>query len=54
MKEKEVIIGSSKIDARYRITLTSPIPKIIGAEKGDLIIFKRARLMDEFILKCRK
>jgi len=39
ISEEETIFGSSKIDERYRITLTKPITKILGIEKGDLIVF---------------
>jgi bifunctional DNA-binding transcriptional regulator/antitoxin component of YhaV-PrlF toxin-antitoxin module len=41
-KEKGVIVGSSRVDLRYRITLTKPVPEILSIESGDLIVFRRS------------
>jgi len=38
---EEIIVGTSKVDKRYRVTLTKPIPKLLKIGPGDLIIFKR-------------
>ena len=39
MGNDEIVLGTSKIDPRYRITLIQPLPKILDVEVGDLIIF---------------
>ncbi len=36
---KEIILGTSKIDPRFRITLIQPIPKVLKVDIGDLIVF---------------
>ena len=39
MQDKETILGTSKIDPRYRITLIQPIPELLDVSVGDLIVF---------------
>ena len=41
LNSKETILGTSKVDPRYRITLVKPIPKILEVKVGDLIVFIR-------------
>lgn len=36
---KEIILGTSKIDPRFRVTLVQPIPKLLNVRVGDLIVF---------------
>lgn len=36
---KEIIVGTSKIDPRFRITLVQPVPKLLNVGIGDLIVF---------------
>jgi hypothetical protein len=36
---KEIILGTSKIDPRFRITLVQPVPKLLNVGVGDLIVF---------------
>lgn len=36
---KEIILGTSKIDPRFRVTLIQPVPKLLNVEIGDLIVF---------------
>jgi hypothetical protein len=36
---KEIILGTSKIDPRFRITLVQPVPKLLNVDVGDLIVF---------------
>lgn len=35
------MLGTSKVDPRYRITLVQPIPELLGVNVGDLIVFVR-------------
>lgn len=35
----EIVLGTSKVDPRYRITLVQPIPELLGVKAGDLIVF---------------
>lgn len=42
-EEKETILGTSKIDPRYRVTLIQPVPKLLDVEVGDLIVFVKDR-----------
>lgn len=39
MRGSETVLGTSKVDPRFRITLVQPIPDILGVRAGDLIIF---------------
>jgi len=39
MRGSETVLGTSKVDPRFRITLVQPIPDILGVKAGDLIIF---------------
>lgn len=41
MSDSETVLGTSKVDPRYRITLVQPIPELIRAKVGDLIVFVR-------------
>lgn len=41
MSGGETVLGTSKVDPRYRITLVQPIPELIRAKVGDLIVFVR-------------
>lgn len=36
---KEIILGTSKIDPRFRVTLIQPVPKLLNVDIGDLIVF---------------
>jgi len=36
---RETVLGTSKVDPRYRITLVQPIPELLGVNVGDLIVF---------------
>ncbi|MDD5473973.1 MAG: hypothetical protein PHU34_07470 [Candidatus Methanoperedens sp.] len=36
---KEIILGTSKIDPRFRVTLVQPVPKLLNVGIGDLIVF---------------
>jgi bifunctional DNA-binding transcriptional regulator/antitoxin component of YhaV-PrlF toxin-antitoxin module len=51
--KKEIIIGTSTIDPRYRITLIKPIPEFLDADIGDLIVFVKDD-KDNIILKPSK
>jgi bifunctional DNA-binding transcriptional regulator/antitoxin component of YhaV-PrlF toxin-antitoxin module len=35
----EIVLGTSKIDPRYRVTLIQPLPDLLDVKVGDLIIF---------------
>jgi len=35
----ETVLGTSKIDPRYRVTLIQPLPELLDVKVGDLIIF---------------
>lgn len=37
----ETVLGTSKVDPRFRITLVQPIPKLLRVNVGDLIVFVR-------------
>jgi len=37
----ETVLGTSKVDPRFRITLVQPIPELLGVKPGDLIVFVR-------------
>ena len=37
----ETVLGTSKVDPRYRITLVQPILELLGVNVGDLIVFVR-------------
>jgi len=37
----ETVLGTSKVDPRYRITLVQPIPELLEVNVGDLIVFVR-------------
>jgi bifunctional DNA-binding transcriptional regulator/antitoxin component of YhaV-PrlF toxin-antitoxin module len=39
MANNETVLGTSKVDPRYRITLVKPIPELLGVNVGDLIVF---------------
>jgi bifunctional DNA-binding transcriptional regulator/antitoxin component of YhaV-PrlF toxin-antitoxin module len=39
MVGSETVIGISKVDPHYRITLVQPIPELLGVNVGDLIVF---------------
>lgn len=41
MVEETVILGTSKIDPRYRITLVDPVPELLNVKVGDLVVFIR-------------
>ena len=43
MSGKETVLGTSKIDSRYRITLVQPIPEILKVKNGDTIVFVKDR-----------
>jgi len=38
---EETILGTSKIDPRYRITLVNPVPELLNVKVGDLVVFIR-------------
>ena len=39
MAGSETVLGASKVDPHYRITLVQPIPELLGVNAGDLIIY---------------
>jgi bifunctional DNA-binding transcriptional regulator/antitoxin component of YhaV-PrlF toxin-antitoxin module len=39
MGSSETVLGISKVDPHYRITLVKPIPELLGVNVGDLIVF---------------
>jgi bifunctional DNA-binding transcriptional regulator/antitoxin component of YhaV-PrlF toxin-antitoxin module len=39
MRGGEIVLGTSKVDPHYRITLVQPIPELLGINAGDLIVF---------------
>jgi bifunctional DNA-binding transcriptional regulator/antitoxin component of YhaV-PrlF toxin-antitoxin module len=39
MRSNETVLGTSKVDPRYRITLVQPIPELLGVNVGDLVVF---------------
>jgi bifunctional DNA-binding transcriptional regulator/antitoxin component of YhaV-PrlF toxin-antitoxin module len=41
MRSSETVLGTSKVDPRFRITLVQPIPELLGVKVGDLIVFVR-------------
>jgi bifunctional DNA-binding transcriptional regulator/antitoxin component of YhaV-PrlF toxin-antitoxin module len=41
MRDSETVLGTSKVDPRFRITLVQPIPELLGVNVGDLIVFVR-------------
>jgi bifunctional DNA-binding transcriptional regulator/antitoxin component of YhaV-PrlF toxin-antitoxin module len=41
MTGSETVLGTSKVDPRFRITLVQPIPELLGVNVGDLIVFVR-------------
>ena len=41
MTSSETVLGTSKVDPRFRITLVQPIPELLGVKVGDLIVFVR-------------
>jgi hypothetical protein len=41
MAGSETVLGTSKVDPRFRITLVQPIPEVLGVNVGDLIVFVR-------------
>jgi len=41
MADRETVLGTSKVDPRYRITLVQPIPKLLKVNVGDLVVFVR-------------
>jgi bifunctional DNA-binding transcriptional regulator/antitoxin component of YhaV-PrlF toxin-antitoxin module len=41
MRDSETVLGTSKVDPRFRITLVQPIPELLGVKVGDLIVFVR-------------
>jgi bifunctional DNA-binding transcriptional regulator/antitoxin component of YhaV-PrlF toxin-antitoxin module len=41
MRDNETVLGTSKVDPRYRITLVQPIPEMLGVNVGDLVVFIR-------------
>ena len=41
LRQNETILGTSKVDPRYRITLVKPVPELLKVEVGDLIVFIR-------------
>lgn len=36
---EETVIGTSRIDPRFRITLVQPIPELLNAKVGDIVVF---------------
>jgi bifunctional DNA-binding transcriptional regulator/antitoxin component of YhaV-PrlF toxin-antitoxin module len=41
MRDSETVLGTSKVDPHFRITLVQPIPELLGVNVGDLIVFVR-------------
>jgi bifunctional DNA-binding transcriptional regulator/antitoxin component of YhaV-PrlF toxin-antitoxin module len=41
MTAKETVLGTSKVDPRYRITLVRPLPELLKVNVGDLVVFVR-------------
>jgi len=41
MRDSETVLGTSKVDPRFRVTLVQPIPELLGVNVGDLIVFVR-------------
>jgi bifunctional DNA-binding transcriptional regulator/antitoxin component of YhaV-PrlF toxin-antitoxin module len=41
MADSETVLGTSKVDPHYRITLVQPLPELLGVRAGDLIVFVR-------------
>ena len=39
MSKDETILGTSRVDPRFRITLVQPIPELLKVSSGDLIVF---------------
>jgi bifunctional DNA-binding transcriptional regulator/antitoxin component of YhaV-PrlF toxin-antitoxin module len=39
MADSETVLGASKVDPHYRITLVQPIPELLGVNAGDLIVY---------------
>jgi len=39
MEGIETVLGTSKVDPRFRVTLVQPIPELLGIKAGDLIVF---------------
>ena len=39
MSKGETILGTSRVDPRFRITLVQPIPELLKVSSGDLIVF---------------
>ena len=39
MSKGETILGTSRVDPRFRITLVQPIPELLEVRSGDLIVF---------------
>ena len=39
MGGSETVLGTSKVDPRFRITLVQPIPELLGVNIGDLVVF---------------
>jgi len=39
MGGSETVLGTSKVDPRFRVTLVQPVPEILGVKAGDLIVF---------------
>lgn len=35
----ETVLGTSKIDPRFRITLVQPLPELLNAKVGDIVVF---------------
>lgn len=38
---EESVLGTSKIDPRFRITLVQPIPELLNAKVGDIVVFSQ-------------
>jgi bifunctional DNA-binding transcriptional regulator/antitoxin component of YhaV-PrlF toxin-antitoxin module len=41
MTAKETVLGTSKVDPRYRITLVRPLSELLKVNVGDLVVFVR-------------
>ena len=41
MRDSETVLGTSKVDPRFRVTLVQPVPELLGVNVGDLIVFVR-------------
>ena len=53
VRSSETVLGTSKVDPGYRVTLIQPLPELLNVKVGDLIIFVKDK-EGKIVIKASK